>query len=36
MDEAAVLATDVARQDRHGSSGSAVVDVKPAEHALDK
>jgi hypothetical protein len=30
-----VLATDVVRQDRHESSGPAVVDVKPAEHALD-
>ena len=30
-----VLATDVVRQDRHESSGPAVVDVKPAEHARD-
>ncbi len=30
-----MLATDVVRKDRHESSGPAVVDVKPAEHARD-
>jgi hypothetical protein len=31
-----VLATDVVRPDRHRSRRSAVVNVKPAEHALDR
>lgn len=30
-----MLATDVVRQDRHESSGPAVVDMKPTEHVRD-
>jgi hypothetical protein len=32
----AVLAADLIRQDHHESCGPAVVDVKPAEHFLDR